>query len=153
MSKKPTVKKVLKSFVDVPRWIGFSSLRATGSQIGGMARNLFSTAKPQFEETYEEAVQRMQLSEEALQKRMTTFFRMAVLYFVIGLCLLVYTGVLFFYGHLTSTMLSLVLSFVLFTFAFREHFWYTQMKLKRLGCTFKEWFAYLISGKKPGNQK
>jgi hypothetical protein len=31
-------------------------------------------------------------------------------------------------------------------FAYREHFWYFQMKTRTLGNTFQDWFSFLLRG-------
>ncbi len=43
-------------------------------------------------------------------------------------------------GHYTLFFLSLSFSFLCLIFTFRYHFWLYQMKRKKLGCTFTEWY-------------
>jgi intracellular multiplication protein IcmV len=98
-------------------------------------------------ETYEQVVRRMKLTEADLADRKKMFLTQTILYFVIGLAVLGYTVWLLLQGYYGGMFLALLVAALSFSYAFRSHFWLFQMKQKRLGCTFKEyWDSLLKSG-------
>jgi len=46
-------------------------------------------------------------------------------------------------GHYLPILPSIVLSCVCLAQAFRYHFWYVQLKIGKLGCTFDDWLDYM----------
>ncbi|HVV69293.1 MAG TPA: type IVB secretion system protein IcmV [Gammaproteobacteria bacterium] len=99
-------------------------------------------------ETFEQAVTRLNISEEDLSARKKTFFRTALFFVVMAVALFIYTVDLLFSGLLLATFIALVLVVIALALAFREHFWYTQMQQRRLGITFNEWTGYTFRGNK-----
>ncbi|QLH41376.1 MAG: hypothetical protein HWD59_00655 [Coxiellaceae bacterium] len=134
--------KGIKGFVNFPRWMGLSQLTRTGKDITDIGKKLVNsktTSKRQ--ESFAEAMQRLKLTEKDVDERGRHFLLMARLYAVIGLALLIYTLYLFWQAHLMAAFMSLILTTLGFTLAFRQHFYYFQIKQRKLGCTIKEWIA------------
>jgi intracellular multiplication protein IcmV len=105
---------------------------------------LFTVAKPERRETFEEAVVRYNLSENDIQARQKAFFQVAMLYlagFVLDILYVIYLYAT--QRHMPAVM-ALAFSGVLFSMFFRQHFWYTQMKHRRLGFTFQQWVFSLF---------
>ncbi len=73
---------------------------------------------------------------------------MALLYFAIAVGLFVYTIVLLSSYVFLGSLVSLILVVVALALAYREHFWFTQMKHRRLGLKFQDWLDYTFRGKK-----
>lgn len=142
--QKGSIRRGLKSLVNFPAWMGWSEVKSNARLITGMAKNLTHLSEPEHEETYEQAVARMQLTPSMLAQRERVLFRLACFYFLLTVALLAYTVYLFFIGTWVSVMMSGVLVLIGGSLAFREHFWYFQMRQKRLGCTFKEWLLFFI---------
>lgn len=141
------ISKVFKSMIDVPSWMGASTLKDSAKGIKDLGRTLFVPAKSDREETYEQAVARMGLTAEHLEKRKRSFLIASIVYFLAGLAFLSYTAYLFIRGAHVAILLSGVLSLVAFSLAIRENFWYFQMRERRLGCSLKEWFSFLMGGR------
>ena len=137
-------RKFIKTFLNVPRWIGVDQLSAAGSSIKSLFYSLTTIKKPQFEETFEEAVKRMGLSEEDLAIKQKNCLIISIIYLLSALGMLIYSYILFAKGFFLATVSAVSLSVLLSSFFFREHFWYTQIKNKKLGYTFKEWFNSII---------
>lgn len=151
MGSRYGVKDFLKSFVNFPAWMGASHLKRTADDIGKMSKELFTVQSAQGrEETFEEAVQRFNLSETDLAQRQRAFGRLAALYLFIFFCLGVYAVYLWHKHDYLSVLMTFVLMLVAGSFAFKEHFWYMQMRQKRLGLTPKEWFLLTIGKRKVG---
>lgn len=144
-SKK--IRLFVRPIKDMPQWIGLDSIK----QYGRFIRDIFTTitSEPRtsdFHETYEQAIERYGLTPTQLAKRQSHFFMASMLY-------LAFAILMFFYG-LHHFRLDMILSGIsimclvvmLLSFAFREHFWYTQMRHKKLGINFKQWFNALLFG-------
>jgi intracellular multiplication protein IcmV len=138
------VGKIFKPFVNFPRWMDLRSATTTAKQIGNNARDLFVPQKATHVETFEQAVQRLHLTEKDLQVRMKNLQRMVVFYCLIAVALVVYTIHLLMNGNVFAGILGTILTVLALAFAFREHFWYFQMKQRRLGCSVKEWFIGML---------
>ncbi|HVV69295.1 MAG TPA: type IVB secretion system protein IcmV [Gammaproteobacteria bacterium] len=95
-------------------------------------------------ETFEEALVRLNLSEEMVVERRKTFLRTALFFVGVALVLFVYTMYLLFSGLFLATFIGCVLVVIALALAFRDHFWYTQMKHRRLGLSFSDWANYTL---------
>lgn len=137
-------RRYARSFLDIPRWMGAEHLKRNARSIRSMLRGFSTVKKPELEETFEQAITRMGLNEQRLEERKAEFFRLAMIYLAAALGAFAYLLYLIFHGHYRALMLSLTLVIVLFSFFFREHFWYTQMKYRRLGMTFGQWLRSLF---------
>lgn len=98
------------------------------------------------QETFEEAVQRLGLTEEDLEQRKRMFLQQTLLFFALGLAVVLY-GVKMAFDHSLMTMIiCFVVSLVAFANAFRSHFWFFQTKRRKLGCTLQEWLNAGLGG-------
>lgn len=148
-SSKYGVKDFLKSFINVPAWMGMNHLLRTANDISTLSRDLFTFKRPPLrEETFEEAVARFNLSETDILQRQKAFGRLAAFYLFIAVCLGVYASYLFYKAAWLPVLMTLVLILVACSFAFKEHFWYAQMRQRRLGLTFKDWLLFAIGKSK-----
>lgn len=156
MGSRYGVKSFLKSFINVPAWMGASSLRRTAGDIAAMSKDLFTVkSTPVREETFEEAVRRFNLSKADIAQRRRAFGRLAALYLFIFFCLGIYAVYLWHKQDFLSVLMTFVLMMVAASFAFKEHFWYAQVCSKRLGLTPKDWFLFVIGrnkNKKPDQE-
>lgn len=134
-----------KSLIDFRRWMSWDSVKQQGKSITNY-RDTFKVEEPEHQETFEAAKKRLDLTEESLKEKAKNCFFLALVYLGFGLILLAYTVYLFSEGHWRAVILGLVVTFVAFTFAFREHFCYFQIKRAKLGCTVKEWLRFVLSG-------
>tara|TARA_A100001015_G_scaffold218397_1_gene245493 strand:+ start:6843 stop:7277 length:435 start_codon:yes stop_codon:yes gene_type:complete len=134
-------KNRLKSLFNLSAWLGVSSLysgavfiRKLFTQITD--RNYVSDVK---HESFDEAVKFYNLSEEELEKRKEHFKLMSWIYGIMllsGIAYNVYLGVK---HNWTSFFMMLSFNFMLFSFFFRENFWYFQIRERKLGLTFMDW--------------
>ena len=139
-------RRYARSFIDIPRWIGWDHLSAFGGNIKGMAKSLFRPVKPNFSETFEEAVIRLELDEEMMEHRKKQLYRFAVFYFICMICTLAYFVFLVTHAYYAASVLALVVAFLFFSFFFRESFWYMQMQQRRLGMTAQDWVVHFFRG-------
>lgn len=140
------VRKQLKSFVNVPRWMGAKDVGRTGHGLFKALKSIVAPA-PKYTETFEEACKRMNLDVSMLKARQKAFLQTAMLYLAMALGMIIYAIYLMAESHWHAAIISLSLTVILLTFAFREHFWYTQMKNKRLGMSVQDWLNATFGGK------
>lgn len=146
--KKGFVKRSFGAMFNVSRWIAWGSIVGSTKIIWGIARDVFAgsqKSKEVISETFEEAVQRLALTEEDIKQRQKTFLRNAIAFFIISLLLFAYTIYLLLSFYLLATLVNLLLTTLVLVYAYREHFWYTQMKYRKLGLNFKMWWRLLFN--------
>ncbi len=138
MADKPDKPKK-KPFFNVSRAMGLGFLSSFNKTIAHNARLLFKPKKSDRQETFEEAKIRLNLSEEDIQKRARDCAKFALGFAIFAFLTLFYMIYLFWHAHIAAGLLAFVITVMVLTQAFRYHFWYFQMKSRKLGCTFKEW--------------
>ena len=146
--KKGKVRKFFGSFVNVKTWVAYDELVTNLGNTCGFFKSFFS--RPQKEirkESYEEAVARMALTEEQLQRRKDIFLKSAIVYFIFVLMLCGYATYLLVKLKFLVLLLVLILLIPTGLIACSEHFWYMQMEKKKLGCTFNEWLEFIFRRK------
>lgn len=148
---KPTkiVKKIFKRSVNIPAWIGYKQLAATTKEFAGVIKNTFTAAEPLIEsqkESFEEAMARLQLTEQGLKQRIKFLTFFSVFWLVLSLGVLAYGIYLAEVGTWYSFVACVAITLVCLAQAFRYNFWLFQMKQRRLGCTFQDWLNGTFTG-------
>lgn len=141
---KTSMRQRLKRFVDVSTWLGTAEIKRNTGNVKQLAKMLFTVKKPEVKETFEEAVRRYNLSEKDIEQKQKHYLVTSLLCLAMMLAIISYTIYLFRTGDFMSFVMSLMVCFLAFAFFFREHFWYTQIKHRRLGFTFSEWFKSIL---------
>ncbi|MFT3742019.1 MAG: type IVB secretion system protein IcmV [Gammaproteobacteria bacterium] len=126
------------------RMLGWDQLKGSASNTYTSVREIWSRKKsaPSRKETFTEAVARLKLTEQDLIERRKSFFKTSLLFLGIAIALFVYTISLVFSKLILGSFIGLILVIMALALAYRDHFWYTQMKHRRLGLSFKDWFNY-----------
>lgn len=133
--------RTLKPLVNVPAWMGLKYLKEDNERLKRLAKSVLLPQAPEFQpETFEEAIARLGMQEADIQARMLSFKRLALIYCVVALCILGYgIYLLMMFDTIVGLVTTLVCVWIALALAFKQHFWYTQMKERRLGLTFREW--------------
>lgn len=140
-------KNAAKPFVDVPSWLNLNQLKTYGKSISDIGKNLFIPQQALRNETFEQALKRLKLSETDVIKKARTLYNLFLIVFVFALCLIAYLIYLIITNaSFMAIMVTTVLIAVLLAKAFSYHFWVYQIKKRRLGCTFQEWFKEGLLG-------
>lgn len=134
------MKGTMKTFVDIPSWIGLNALKL-------QTRTLYDGVKPlliprRIRETlsFEEAMAKHGVTTEIqIQMIKRSYLLYAWLFFGAALICAVYSLYWFIGGSFIVGSLTLMVSAVIFLRAFGCHFWYFELKHRKLGCTFHEW--------------
>lgn len=141
---KTKMRNRLKRFVDVSTWLGTAEIKRNTGNLKQLAKMLFTVKKPEVKETFEEAMKRYNLTETDVELKQKHYLVTSIICFMILLGILFYTAYLYSAGYYMSFVMSAMVSLLAFAFFFKEHFWYTQIKHRRLGFTFFEWFKSIL---------
>lgn len=140
MALKDVVKVSRKTFFNPRGWLGYDTLKASSQGLWVILKEVFTIPQPTRRETFAEAMQRLNLTEQDLQQTGQRYFLLAMLF--VGLGGAAFLGgfyMLFYHQTFAGLVLAMATSAVFFSQAFRYHFWYFQIKHRKLGCTFLEW--------------
>ena len=147
MAQQPQRKGFFRSMVDFSTWMGTDSIKANGQAIGTIFERVRNYTPSGRVETFDEAMKRLGLDEEALNKRKRQCLLSGWLFVAFSLSLFVYSFSLLLHDHLVSFFIAFLLALIAGLTAYREGFWYYQMTKRKLGCSHKEFFMY-ITGRK-----
>lgn len=141
-------KKVGGRIVDVrvDRWMSMGTIKDSFEKTSSILSDLVVPAKAQRKETFQEALKRLGISEADLEQRKKEFFRLVVIYTVIGLSIVFYGIYMAVNQHFAAGLISICLSLFAFGQAFRFHFWLFQVQHRKLGCTVQEWLNSKVTG-------
>ncbi|WP_131783151.1 type IVB secretion system protein IcmV [Legionella gresilensis] len=147
------VGSLFKSIFNVRAWTDFDRLNAFTLYLTNVLRFLFvpqknKTSSNEASANFEAAMAAMNLTEANLEARKRGLYRLSILMCVIAFGFLCYAIYHMFLGGIIAALISLVLMLVTLALAFRYHFWYYQIKERKLGCTFKEWYRRGFLGEK-----
>ena len=141
------VKKVAGSLVDVraDHWFSFDYVKNSTLSLKDSLSTIFLPIHPRYSETFEEAIERMHLSEEMVKKRQNEFLLLALFFILLAVALVVYGVYWAAQKGFSATLICFALCGFCLVQAFRFHFWYFQMKHRKLGCTLDEWINSRIN--------
>lgn len=137
--------RAIKPFVNFPRWMNLGQLRDDGRAILKSIQDLKVHRPPVRKETFDEAMTRLHLTEDDIQKRIKNCLLLSILYYSCALIFLIYTIYMVVHGHL-GLIIGFLITALMLVFAYREHFWYFQLKTRTLGNTFHNWLSYIFRG-------
>lgn len=140
MAKSKGLRFWTRSIFNVPRWIGWNDLRNNAATISGMYKTLFrSRPVSSYRETFEEAIERLGMSEADIERVCQQYYQRSLIFLSVMFLGIFYHVYLLYHRYWSAGIVMMSIDFMLFSFWFREHFWYTQIKRRRLGFTFTEW--------------
>lgn len=85
------------------------------------------------------------ITEEKLQKAKKTCHRMSLFALILACFMIIYLTFCMVKMYYMASIITFLLSLVLFGLSFRYHFWYMQITKRRLGCTFGDWLSFVFS--------
>jgi intracellular multiplication protein IcmV len=127
--------------------IGYQRIRQQTRDLKAVAVDMVTPEKSARRETFEEALVRLNLSEEDIQRRTKEFNGLLLVFRIIATVLAIYFIYALWHRYFIASLGTLGILLVVSGQMFRYHFWLFQIRSRRLGCTFKEWF-YDLAGKK-----
>lgn len=143
------IKKIIKPFVDVPKWIGYRQLMKSNRSITTLLKKFFIPDQAHTQESFAAALQRLNLKESDLIQRRQEFTRLMWIWILLFCVTIAYSVYLLIEHSLRGFFPTLTIGVIILTQIFRYHFWIFQIKQRRLGCNFRDWFShYFMLGKK-----
>lgn len=140
MAIKDIFKVSRKTFFNPTDWIGYNELKTQNLTIWDTVRGLFYPPKPRREESFENAVTRLHLKEEDIKEAEQDYFYFAVGFLILSiLSVLISIAVGILYQTIAGFILGLAMGLLFLGQAFRNHFFYFQIKNRKLGCTLEDW--------------
>lgn len=125
----------------VTKWLGLDQIKDVSGRVGDTAKTIFTPEQAEQAETFEEALRRLNITEYELEQRKQEFIRLMFIYIFAAVAIFLYSlYIVIAYGNLMGFFMGLAITVFALTFAFRYHFWVYQIKHKKLGCSFRDWF-------------
>ena len=140
-----SLKNGVSSGFRVKRWLGVDTIKNNGLFIVRIFKGIFNARKTApIHENFDQAMVRMNLTDADLAKRVRS--GRYLVWFCLGLAmaLAVYMVCLFYGGQIVAGSMCFMLMLTMMVYAYREHFNIFQIKQRRLGCTYREWFKYIF---------
>ena len=138
-------KSTFKSAFNFKSWVGWDSLSQNSSWIRNMYKSLLRLPnQTNVKETFEEAIEKYGYTPEFLEEQKNRFQLASRIYLamlMVGIC---YMAWLFFKKRWMAFVVMGPINFLIFSFFFRESFWYMQMQHQKLGMTMQDWFQYTV---------
>lgn len=145
MAIKDIFKINRRTFFDPVAWFG-SSVKVTSSIIWNTSKNLFAPIEAKQQESFSDAIKRFGLHEADLEQIQTNYLVYCLIFLICAFSAFVYGFYLIYnYKTFSGLALSIAVTALFAAQAFRYHFWYFQIKHRKLGCSFEEWKSGTIS--------
>ena len=126
--------------VRVDHWLGIDYIKHTIGQTVASAREIFIPEKSERKETFEESLQRLDITTEELKAKASDFTSLFAIHLLIALIIFCYSIFLFYSSNWGGGAMALCLVTYPLSLAFRFHFWLFQIKNRKLGCSIQDWW-------------
>jgi len=130
----------------IPTWVDLDRHKEVSKNLLGRFQELLRPIQPKRKETFEEAVKRQRISKKALRDMQFQYFMIAITFLILGVIVFIYCLYHLSNLHFRGAFVSLGLMSLILTMAFRYHFWYIQIKHRRLGFTLMAWLKTFLGG-------
>lgn len=137
-----------RTFFNFSTWAQRDFLVSTADDFRNKARELFRVKNTSATESFDEALNRLHMTEKDLLERATEYRRLLLLFFLVTLGLVSYTVYVLLQGHFMGFLMSAGLTVFSGAMTFRYHFWLFQIQKRRLGCSVREWFQQGVLGRR-----
>ena len=139
------IKPTRKTFFDPAGWLDVNWLRFQNRTVMNSVRNLYTPEQPLRQETFAEAMQRLNMSDKEVDEAGKFYCLLAIIFLLLGIALLGYSFYLLVYSlSFFGFLIGMGATAVLFSQAFKYDFWSLQMKKRTLGLTFADWKRHLV---------
>lgn len=140
--KMSRVGSLFKRMFDIQGWADWERNRGHFTYLQTTIKKFFIPRQAQAEETFEEATKRLKLDEAQLEIKKRALLRLTILMLVTAFFVLIYLIYQLIYGSFLGVLASISLMLIALALAFRYHFWYFQIKERKLGCRVLDWMRF-----------
>ena len=130
------------------RWFDWERTKSSTLYLTDGIKKFLIPQKHTATESFKAAQKRLELTDSDIIKRQEGLLRLCILMLLFSFSMFFYTIYLLYYFQIKAFIVSFVVMMLGLTLAFRYHFWYFQMKTRKLGCSFKEWYQQALRGRK-----
>lgn len=147
MAKKKRIRGFFKSLFNFKMWFAVKDLKSGANLITSLSGSFFDSMHPQQvkHEQFEQTIKDQGLTEQQVQQAKDNYFRNAVMFLVLGVIFAINSIYLLSQYMLLPSVVSFSITIMTFIFSLKSHFWYFQIKNRKLGCTLKEWYHDKVS--------
>ncbi|KTC76053.1 intracellular multiplication protein IcmV [Legionella birminghamensis] len=139
---------IIRSIFNIRYWIDYDRLKSFTIYLGNGFKKMFVPQQSTTGESFKQAVRELHIDDAELLARQKGLYRLSIIMVIAAVFMFGYAGYHVFYGSLKAVLISLVVMLIALALAFRYHFWYYQIKHRRLGVSFKEWYRKGLLGEK-----
>lgn len=126
----------------VKEWFGTDTIVSNFQNIRDTFKNTFTQQQAELSETFEEAMVRLNLTEQDLNERKKEFRRLFIIFSIISVLIFVYSVMIAVTKHnIGGFFMGFAITLYALSHAFKYHFWLYQINKRKLGCTVREWFT------------
>jgi intracellular multiplication protein IcmV len=137
-----------KTFFNPLGWFDYEGMKNQNKTIYSILKDTFSKPQADKPETFEQAKERLGLTDEDVKHTAVRYRIYAFLFFLLGLGIFAYAFFLLFkYKTILGWLLGLAATGYAFSLAFQFDFWSLQMRQRKLGITFEEWKRSILGDK------
>lgn len=126
--------------VRVDRWIGWDHIKSMTRLIGLLGKDILTPQRAFEQETFEQAVTRLGLTEGMIEAQKRQFSIFVYAFLIAALFIFCYGVYLAFCQNWYGLVLALALTAFSLSQAFRYDFWVFQLTNRKLGCSIQEWW-------------
>jgi len=141
------IKNFIKPFIAVRTWTDADHHIETGRNLKAVFKRLFTPAKAEREESFQQAMDRLDIEDKDLRTRLKEFLFLVAVFLIVAMLLFIYTVHLVMQLHFRAAAMALGATFLSLSLAIRYDFWRFQIKQQKLGCTLREWFSKGLLGR------
>lgn len=140
--------RVFKNVINIRYWSDWDRVKAFTSYLANGFKRLFVPSQATAAESFDEVIARMNITETDLTLKQKALLRLSIVMVAVAGLVLMYVGYQLFWGSFKAAIVSFVVVLIALVLAFRYHFWYFQIKKRKLGCTYEEWYKQGLLGEK-----
>jgi intracellular multiplication protein IcmV len=148
MKKQLRIVRIITQIFNVRKWFDWDRMKAGTLYLGNGINRLFVPQQKAEGESFDEAMKQLNLNDEDLLEKQKSLFHLSIVMTSAAALILAYAIYMLFMGSIKAFIVSLVVTLIALILAYRYHFWYFQMKQRKLGCTFSEWYKQGLLGEK-----
>ncbi len=125
----------------VTKWMALDQVKGSYTQLAKITRSIFNPEQAERTETFEQALQRLQLTQAEIDQRQIEFTRLMIIYILVAAGIFAYSvWIAYAFKNIYGFFMGFSITIYGLSLAFKYHFWVYQIKHRKLGCTLREWF-------------
>ncbi len=142
MAKKKRVRRLFGYLFNFKSWLSINHVKSGASFITTTFQHIADsiTTPEQKSEQFEQAVQDQGLTEADIEQAKKNYLRNAIILLAVGLLFSLNSVYLIYQKLLLQSLVSFAVTIMIFVFSLKSHFWFFQIKNRKLGCSLREWY-------------